>query len=199
VLTLPATAPLRDLPEQRFSGGALAGGAARLLGVIPREALAQALRDELATLGDAALNRNLHQAGEAFDMLADHAGCVTEAPETPAEVDPRPVWIDLPWDDASLSAPFISVPATSDEVPTGLWRTIRPVIDYDRCHRCVWICSTLCPDGVISPNREGYPVIDYKHCKGCLICLANCPSHAIRAVSEEEGAKEHLGEGARGH
>ncbi len=62
--------------------------------------------------------------------------------------------------------------------------------DDARCRRCAWICSTLCPDSTISSNAEGYPEIDYAHCKGCLICLANCPHHAIRAVLEHEVAGE---------
>ena len=73
---------------------------------------------------------------------------------------------------------------------------MRPVIDYQRCKRCAWICSTLCPEGNISLNQEGYPQIDYEHCKGCLICLAQCPSHAIRAIPEREAAAE-VAEGGR--
>ena len=73
---------------------------------------------------------------------------------------------------------------------------MRPVIDYQRCKRCAWICSTFCPEGNISLNQEGYPQIDYEHCKGCLICLAQCPSHAIRAVPEREAAAE-AAEGGR--
>jgi pyruvate ferredoxin oxidoreductase gamma subunit len=61
---------------------------------------------------------------------------------------------------------------------------MRPVIDRDHCHRCHWICSTLCPDGVIAVDETGRPEIDYDHCKGCLVCVAVCPPHAIRAISE---------------
>ena len=69
---------------------------------------------------------------------------------------------------------------------TGLWRTQRPVIDDALCHRCAWICSTFCPDGAISIAADGRPAIDYDHCKGCLVCAAVCPPHAIRAVPETE-------------
>ena len=55
-----------------------------------------------------------------------------------------------------------------------------------RCHRCSWICSTACPDGVVLVDAEGAPDIDYEHCKGCLVCLAQCPPHAIAALPEEE-------------
>ena len=189
VLTLPHAATLTDPLEYRFIGAAGAGAAARMVGVIPRDSLAQAIREELAPLGEAVIARNLAHALEAFDLLAEHAGCVTEAPEPPADTYEKPRWIDLPFDEADRSAPDIFAPASSEKVPTGLWRSMRPVIDYSHCHRCAWICGALCPDSAISVNAEGYPEIDYEHCKGCLICMTSCPSHAIRALPEAEAAE----------
>jgi Pyruvate/2-oxoacid:ferredoxin oxidoreductase delta subunit len=29
-------------------------------------------------------------------------------------------------------------------------------------------------------------VVDYVHCKGCLVCVTECPPQAIAAVREEE-------------
>ena len=188
VLTLPAGAKVADLLELKFTGAAGAGAAARLVGVISRDSLAQAIREELAPLGDAVIARNLEHALPAYDLMAGHAGCVTEGRESPAGAYEKPQWVDLPFENAGTSAPAIFAPATSEQVPTGLWRTVRPVIDYAHCHRCAWICSTLCPDSTISVNAEGYPQIDYEHCKGCLICMANCPAHAIRAIPEHEAA-----------
>jgi pyruvate ferredoxin oxidoreductase gamma subunit len=187
VLTLTRAAALTDPLELRYLGAACAGAAARLVGVIPRDSLAQAIRAELAHLGARVLARDLEVALEAYDLLAEHAGCVQEAPADPADPYEQPRWIDLPFDEAGLSAPDIFAPASSERVPTGLWRTVRPVIDYAHCHRCAWICSTLCPDSAMGIDEAGYPQIDYEHCKGCLICMASCPSHAIRAVPEEEG------------
>jgi pyruvate ferredoxin oxidoreductase gamma subunit len=65
---------------------------------------------------------------------------------------------------------------------------MRPVVDYERCNRCWWVCSTFCPDGAIRVDEENYPQIDYDHCKGCLICVAQCPPHAITAVAEHTAA-----------
>ena len=188
VLTLPRSGALTDPMAQRFIGAACAGAAARLVGVIPRDCLAQAIREELAHLGAAVVARDLEVALGAYDLLAEHAGCVTATPEAPAATYEKPRWIDLPFDDANHAAPDIFAPASSEKVPTGLWRTVRPVIDYEHCRRCAWICSTLCPDSTISVNAEGFPQIDYEHCKGCLICMTSCPAHAIRAVPEEEAA-----------
>ena len=195
VITLPHLAALTDPLELRFMGAACAGAAARLVGVITRDSLAQAVRDELAPLGEGVMARNLDHALKAYDLVAEQAGCVTEAPAAPADSYERPRWLELPFDDADLAAPDIFSPASSTRVPTGLWRTVRPVIDQAQCRRCVWICSTLCPDSTISVSPEGYPEIDYDHCKGCLICMTSCPSHAIRAVPEEGVAGKIAGGG----
>jgi pyruvate ferredoxin oxidoreductase gamma subunit len=78
---------------------------------------------------------------------------------------------------------------TSVEVRTGLWRTLRPVIDYDLCKRCWWVCSSFCPDGAINVI-DGTPQIDYDHCKGCMVCLAQCPPHAIGAIAESQAQEQ---------
>jgi pyruvate ferredoxin oxidoreductase gamma subunit len=68
---------------------------------------------------------------------------------------------------------------------TGLWRTMRPIIDRAHCKHCWWVCSTFCPDGVIQVDDAGCPQIDYAHCKGCMVCVSQCPNHAIEVVSEQ--------------
>jgi pyruvate ferredoxin oxidoreductase gamma subunit len=62
------------------------------------------------------------------------------------------------------------------------------VIDLEHCNRCSWICATLCPDSAIRVDAQRTPRIDLEHCKGCLVCVAVCPPHAIRAVAEAEVA-----------
>lgn len=187
------TLPLGEVWEPAtlwFVGATLAGAAARLVGVIPREALERALREELAGLGPEVVEENLARALSAYDLLAEHAGCVTEGPELTAEDYERPHWVDLAPEEADLAAPAIHAPATSEAVPTGLWRTLRPVVDRSRCRRCAWICSTLCPDGTIGVDAQGFPVIDYRHCKGCLVCASSCPAHAIQVMPERQAAGE---------
>lgn len=182
VLTLPAEA--EDRAELRFIGATCTGAAACLLGKISRDALQQAIKEELAQLGDAVIEKNLARALDAYDSMQAHKGCVQTGPEINANDYRKPAWIELPFDDARISAPDIHASANSIEVRTGLWRTLRPVIDYERCKSCWWICSTFCPDGAITVNGKK-PEIDYDHCKGCMVCVAQCPSHAIEAVSEQ--------------
>lgn len=182
ILTLPVEAEARA--ELRFIGATCTGAAARLLGVISRESLIQAIRDELAGMADAVVEKNLASALDAYDRMQPFAGCIKTSVPVDATNYSRPAWIDLPFEDARISAPDIHASANSTEVRTGLWRTLRPVIDYERCNRCWWVCSTFCPDGAISVD-ETTPVIDYDHCKGCLVCVAQCPPHAIEAVPEQ--------------
>lgn len=168
--------------DPRFSGARVAGAAARLLGVISRGALEQAIEDELGEASPAARATSREVALGAYDELAPEAGVVHPVPDD--AVVARPEWIDLPPDDVQVAAPVVHGGANMAPVGTGLWRTLRPVVNEAACHRCVWICGTLCPDNAITVGPSGYPVIDLGHCKGCMICVAECPSHAIRAVPE---------------
>jgi pyruvate ferredoxin oxidoreductase gamma subunit len=189
VLALPAAADVEDVLELRFIGAACAGAAARLVGVISRSSLERAISSELAHLGKMAVTRNLAKALEPYDLMAPHAGCVSPGGGITAIDYRKPGWVDLPFEDAEVSAPAIFAQTTSEKVETGLWRTMRPVINHSMCSRC-WLCSTYCPEGTITIDEGGYPQIDYDHCKGCLVCMAQCPSHAIRSVPEHDGKHE---------
>jgi pyruvate ferredoxin oxidoreductase gamma subunit len=195
VFTLPVETA--DRAELRFIGATCVGAAARLLGVIERESLAEAIRQELASHGSNVVEINLSKALAAFDSMQAQEGRVTPAVVESAADYQSPDWIDLQFEDARASAPAIHAGATSVEVRTGLWRTLRPVIDHDRCNRCWWVCSTFCPDGAINVDSEGRPQIDYDHCKGCMICVAQCPPHAISAISEQDAQAEEAEEASK--
>ncbi len=191
VLRLPLDARAPD--SAGFVGAACAGAAARLAGVVSRESVAHAVNHELRMHPVAVRERNLAQALAAFDALAGHAGCVAEGGNLGAQAYAAPDWIEMPLEGASQSAPDIRSPANSELANTGLWRVMRPVIDYEHCKRCSWVCSSLCPDSAIRVERDHTPRIDYDHCKGCMVCVAVCPSHAIRGIPERDskaGPKE---------
>lgn len=197
ILTLPQTDDVVDSSELPRVGLVCAGAAAGLLGVISAENLTRAVRTELEGLPDGIVRRNAERALDAFEKFRDHAGCITEGSECSPLDYKTPDWIDPPFDEARVSAPVIHGALTSVEVKTGLWRTLRPVVDHEACHRCVWVCGSFCPDSAIRVDKEGYPQIDYDHCKGCMICLAQCPSHAIHAIPESEaGAADQGGNSA---
>ena len=186
IVVLPVTEEVEDRAELRYIGAMCAGAAARLVNVISRETLTQAIKQELSQLGRDVIHKNQQNALQAYELVAQHTDIrVSEGQVIAAQNYETPDWVDLPFDDATVSAPTVHAGLTSVEVNTGLWRTMRPVIDYDLCNKCWWVCSTLCPDGAINV-ADNTPDIDYDHCKGCLVCVAVCPPHAIAAIPESQ-------------
>lgn len=184
IIILPAREDVEDRAELPYIGSNCAAASAALSGVISRQVFTEALNEELAHLGEDVVKQNLAIALTAFDAMLPYAGMLHEA-GLPSAVDYRkPEWIELPFEAAAISAPAIHAGATSVKVRTGLWRTMRPIIDYQRCSGCWWVCSTYCPDGAINVTAEGLPDIDYDHCKGCLVCVAQCPPQAIESIPE---------------
>ncbi len=60
---------------------------------------------------------------------------------------------------------------------------MRPIIVYEHCNKCWWVCSTFCPDSAIEVKNKT-PIIDYDHCKGCMVCVGICPPQAIEVIPE---------------
>ena len=183
ILILPVEEQAVDRAELPFVGATCVGAAARLLGVIEPGILKTALEEELESLGADVVAKNCTRALAAFDAMSEHEGKVIEGATADAAAYTPPAWVELPLDDVSRAAPIIHAVSNSVQVRTGLWRTMRPEVNYDHCKHCWWVCSTLCPDSAISVE-DNKPVIDYDHCKGCLICVSVCPPHAIEALPE---------------
>jgi 2-oxoacid:acceptor oxidoreductase gamma subunit (pyruvate/2-ketoisovalerate family) len=53
------------------------------------------------------------------------------------------------------------------------------------CGRCTHCdtCLVYCPDGIIFRDKEGYR-IDTDYCKGCGICVAECPRRAMEMIDK---------------
>ena len=166
---------------------ACVGAAAGLVGCISPASLEDAIRTELADFPSPIVEHNVALALESYSHFEALNEAVTGSPEPPLSETVSPDWVELEAEPVDIAAPDIHAGATSERVRTGLWRTLRPVIDDSRCRGCTWICSTLCPDAAIDVSAEHRPVIDYDHCKGCMLCAAVCPSHAI-AVEPEVAA-----------
>ena len=93
------------------------------------------------------------------------------------------------WNEIEIGG-AITKPGNSAEVITGLWRSLRPVIDLKKCIKCA-ICWMYCPDAAIIERSvevngkiERIYEIDYDHCKGCGICASECPVKAVELVME---------------
>jgi pyruvate ferredoxin oxidoreductase gamma subunit len=184
IVTVPPRATDGSGHGSPYASMACAGAAARLVGCISRDALVHGIHDELWSAPEAVVSVNVEHALAAYDARGTWTGMVSEGGEIGARDYTNPEWVDVPLEPVEIAVPDIRATATSTETRTGTWRTMRPVIDLARCHRCTWICSTLCPDSAIAVTPEGQPEIDDEHCKGCLVCVAVCPHHAIEAVPE---------------
>ena len=190
VVTLPASEDVEDRADLPYIGATCAGAAARLVNVISTDALTTAIKQELSHLGSNVINKNLENALAAFNTIESQSDVrVTEGKALSADNYEKPEWVKIPFEDATISALTIHAGLTSVEVNTGLWRTMRPVINYDMCKKCWWVCSTFCPDGAINVEDD-LPQIDYDHCKGCLVCVAQCPPHAIEAIPETQAMQQ---------
>lgn len=66
---------------------------------------------------------------------------------------------------------------------TGSWRTIRPVVDNEKCTYC-GICALYCPPQCLHDKGDHFEP-DLEFCKGCGICAKECPRDAITMVPEE--------------
>jgi 2-oxoacid:acceptor oxidoreductase delta subunit (pyruvate/2-ketoisovalerate family) len=67
-------------------------------------------------------------------------------------------------------------------------RVHKPKIDMKKCQKN-YNCILFCPHNAISRNKNGFPVIDYNRCTGCLICLRECPVFAIAEEQEKNEPK----------
>lgn len=196
ILILPTKEVVEDRATLPYIGSRCAAAAAALTTVISRETFVTALGEELHHLGEDIVKQNIETALQAYDAMQAHIGTVREGQQYSAKEYVSPDWIVLPFESAEISSPSVHAAATSVKVRTGLWRTMRPVINYEKCSGCWWVCSTYCPDGAINVRKDHKPDIDYDHCKGCLVCVAQCPPHAIEAIAEHEAQKEEIAHGA---
>jgi Pyruvate/2-oxoacid:ferredoxin oxidoreductase delta subunit len=82
--------------------------------------------------------------------------------------------------------------STFDEVVQGLDESTalfeaRRCLSCGNCFGCD-NCYGVCPDNAVlkigAPRRGGY-LIDLDYCKGCGICVQECPSGAIQMFPEE--------------
>ncbi|MCS7111867.1 MAG: 4Fe-4S binding protein [Ignisphaera sp.] len=97
------------------------------------------------------------------------------------------------WKSLSLGGSIVE-PGNSVQRPTGDWRVYKPIINQEKCVRCL-LCWVYCPDMSIyiidkpyrtSMGREWkFSVeVDYNFCKGCGICVEECPVKAIDFIEE---------------
>lgn len=79
---------------------------------------------------------------------------------------------------------------TARQVQTGLWRSMRPVLDFKKCVSCLR-CWVQCPDDAVRIDAESrVDEIDLFYCKGCGVCAQVCPVSAISMHPESDFAED---------
>jgi pyruvate ferredoxin oxidoreductase gamma subunit len=176
--------------ETLGSAGALSAGlaavAARMIGIVPHEQLAAAMREEFSHLhlDSGVIDKSLRIAEKLFDVVQPVTFRATIGKGSALFLQQLPPeMVRVSYDRPVIATPSVFHTGNAVARLTGSWRVERPVIDREICTRC-GLCFVRCPDGAIALDEEGFPVIDYDHCKGCLICHQICPLQAIEVEKE---------------
>ena len=79
----------------------------------------------------------------------------------------------------------ITQAGSTKKYKTGEWRTYKPTIDLNKCIKC-GKCWMVCPDAAIKKREDGKFEIDHTYCKGCLLCVKECPVKCIPYEMDEK-------------
>jgi Pyruvate/2-oxoacid:ferredoxin oxidoreductase delta subunit len=133
----------------------------------------------------AAIHAVLVPAAPAPPWAGHHDAAVVDPAETnPAIVSAAGPVVESRLDPTDrVAAGFVEDTATL-AVDAALAEIAR-CYSCGHCHSC-GACFVFCPDSAIS--WDGGPVIDYAICKGCDVCVTECPGAAMVHVPEREAA-----------
>ncbi|SMB99287.1 pyruvate ferredoxin oxidoreductase gamma subunit [Thermanaeromonas toyohensis ToBE] len=175
---------------------AMVGVLAAVTGWVPWEAVKKAMQDLLPhhlveknwRLAEETFHRALTLRQVSHSVLGKDKGEAKTLCLTPGEPNSKSLYNQYMANN-SLQP---NIPTPHLIARTGSWRVQRPVLDPGKCNNCL-ICWLFCPEGSIQ-RGEGCVSIDLAFCKGCGICVRECPHQALRMVDEALLAK---GEGER--
>jgi pyruvate ferredoxin oxidoreductase delta subunit len=89
----------------------------------------------------------------------------------------KPDWKEIGF------ACVIDEPGNSVYYKTGDWKTLRPVVDKEKCIKC-GTCWVFCPEYAFEEDEDGYYEPNMEYCKGCGICYRECPAQCIKMEEE---------------
>lgn len=88
-------------------------------------------------------------------------------------------WKEIPIGGLILEA------GNADTYKTGDWRSMRPIVNQEKCINCL-TCWMVCPDSSVIVKDDKMAGYDYDHCKGCGICANECPVKCIEMKPEAD-------------
>lgn len=89
---------------------------------------------------------------------------------------------EMSWKELSPGGIIVDA-GNAEDFKTGDWRSMRPVIDKEKCKNCL-LCWVVCPDNSIVVEDGKFVKFDYDHCKGCGVCVQQCKFNALDYVPE---------------
>jgi pyruvate ferredoxin oxidoreductase delta subunit len=81
-------------------------------------------------------------------------------------------------------------PARNDTFKKYLTRTMRPVVDFDKCIKCT-LCWIACPDSVFDVTPDGFYDANMAACCGCGVCEDICPVEKCISMINETAFEDN--------
>jgi pyruvate ferredoxin oxidoreductase gamma subunit len=168
MFTVPATRIASELLGKPIPNSVMLGAFVAATRLISLDSLLTVITERF---GAEVAVRNVAAASAGYEQVSEVRGWMPSSGA--AASSPR----------GKLLADSVLQAGSSRGYPTGGWRTLRPVFQYQRCNGCD-ICALYCPEGIITARTRTEYVADYDFCKGCGICAQECPVKDIVMVPE---------------
>lgn len=213
LLEQTGTCPLYTLPAQQIAIGThsrinvvMLGAAAKASGFIPLTAAEEICSETLGKKYPDALAANLAGLRAGYETISrlqaapdtNHTG--RRGADGGSQTADGHAMAEKPFSAAAMPIgginPHFGNSVVNDVSPSR--QGYIPVFLQEKCINC-GLCDSACPDMVFQFKEGTYRGremmvncgLDYYHCKGCLRCVAVCPTHAlVKGLEAEHPRKE---------